>query len=315
MHTKLAMSFLTYNREKHVAESLSRIVKTAAKLKINIYIFDGSTNNATENVVNTYITKGYQNIYYFHEFEKDLSKNMRQRFVAAFTIPDADYIWLCGDKFLIAPSNYELFLHYIDQSYDIICSYDRCLNGTRYFLNPVKFVDYTIVPMTHFGSVIIKKELIMNLKVDMLSLLQEHLGFTHVYMYMCAIEKKEFKGIALHINPESFQILSRYSTMSLSTSRMWITWIKQWYFFVSNIPKRYKKIENSIVNRLDRELGFFSFTKLLQQRVTGQFDIKRCIEYRKYVKKVVIMPYFFVCVIALLPREVAKILQVIFYKY
>lgn len=312
MHTKLAISIITYERAKHIAEVLFHIAKPASELEINIYIFDGSIKSATENIVKGYIDKGFTNIFYFHNDERDISKSVRQRTTDALTMPDAEYVWMCGDKFLINPSNYELLLYYVTQGYDIITFYDKCFNGTRYFTNPVKFVEYTIVPLTHFGSTIIKKELIMNSNIDIMDLFDEHLGFTHIYIYMKAIEKARFKGVALHIGTQSLLIKSKYNTTSLSANRMWITWIRQWYIFVTHMPETYKSIEECVINKLDKELGFFSFIKLLEQRAMGQFDLKRCIEYKKYVNKVVLMPYIFVCLIASMPCKVAGIIYHIY---
>ncbi len=41
---KLAISFVTFNRAKHIKEDLDIIAQPTKDLNIDIYIYDGSTN-------------------------------------------------------------------------------------------------------------------------------------------------------------------------------------------------------------------------------------------------------------------------------
>ena len=97
---KLAISFITFNRAKHIKEDLDRIVKPTKDLNIDIYIYDGSTNLHTKYVVNNFLNNGYDHIHYFH-IENTIADSVTQRLSKALFEPDAEYVWLCGDKFVL----------------------------------------------------------------------------------------------------------------------------------------------------------------------------------------------------------------------
>lgn len=302
--SKLALCFITCNRAKNIAEDLHYITKEASTFGIDIYIFDGSTNIKTENAVKKYIDMGFQNIYYRHYEERDVSLNVIERGKDIFTIPKADYIWLCGDKFLVSPRNYQLILNYINQGYDIITVYDRYINGTKFFSDPTGFVEYSLTPLTQFGSTIIKKELIVKYNIE--NIINDKPSFAFMYIYMCAIDIKKFKGITLHINSNCLLIRSKYNVSSRCKQYMWETWIKNWYNIATNLPKRYKKIQPIIMKKINEETGFFSLKELMRQRATKQFDLRKCIEFKKYIKATVPRSIIGICFIALLPSKVAN---------
>lgn len=301
MSAKLAISFITYNRAKHINEDLSKIALPTQKKGIDIYIFDGSTNNETELVVKKYREKGYEHIFYFH-YEDNL-ESTQKRMEDALFLPDAEYIWFSGDKFVVSPNNYDVILKYVDQSFDMITIYGKPIKKTRCFHNPVKYVEYSIIPFTQFGATIIKKELIEG--KDIKSLREEFPGFWKMMLYIRAIDKADFKGVTIAVSPKGI-INSRYKTKSNSWSYMWDTWVKDWYYTISSMPARYNIIKEKIMNRPDKDLGFFSIKQLFRQRSEGQFDFKKCIEYRKYFSKVILVPDILVYFISLVPKKIAK---------
>lgn len=297
---KLAISFITFNRAKHIKEDLDMIAQPTKDLDIDIYIYDGSTNILTEYVVNKYLENGYEHIYYFHAS----NSSSKERVCNALHYPEAEYIWLCGDKFVIKPEYYSQILSYVDKAYDIITIYGNILNGTKKFNNPVDFVDYAIVPITHFGSTIIKKNLICSFSVR--KSINKNSSFGVQSVYLEAINNcKMFKGIVIdggnQVNIESF-----YNTRSVSQSYMWDSWVIDWYKFIAMLPSSYNVIKDKLYNRPDLQMGFFNIEELLRQRSEGQFDWKKYIKCRKYSKKVIIMPWIYIFGISILPQNIAK---------
>lgn len=302
---KLAISFMTYNRPKHIKEDLSIIAQPTREYGIDIYIYDGSTDLRTEQVVNQYIEKGYNHIYYFHA-DKQLSKNesVLQRCEGALQMPDAEYVWLCGDKFVIRPEHYPKILEYIDKSYDIITIYGFDLEGTREFDRVSGYANYAIVPLTLWGANIIKKKLVESYDIEAEINKMPSFGIQSVYLE--AIAKCEnFKGVVIDVGNQ-VSIGSKYTTKSGSRSYMWSAWIINWYRFIESLPDAYDDVREKLYNRMDIKMKFFSFSNMLQQRSEGQFDWKDCWTDRKYAKKVIVMPYVFVLGISLLPQDAAK---------
>ena len=302
---KLAISFVTYNRAKHIREDLFVIAQPTKQCDIDIYIYDGSTNIQTERVVKEYIQRGYDHIHYFHTDKQiSVSDSACQRAASALLVPNAEYVWLCGDKFVINPEHYFEILSYIDEEYDIITIYGYPLKGTRSFNKASKFAKYAIVPITHHGSTIIKKKWIETVNVQ--GTLEEAPGFGVLLTYLRGIANIEgFKGIVIDKGQQA-RIISRHKTPSASMSCMWEVWVVKWCHFIELLPSAYEDIREELYNRVDLQLNYFSLKELLRQRSEDQYNWKKYWECREYVKKVIVMPGVFVFCISLLPRSVAK---------
>lgn len=302
---KLAISFMTYNRPKHIREDLSVIAQPTREYGIEIYIYDGSTDWRTEQVVLQYREKGYDHIHYFHT-DKQLStaESTIQRCEDALHMPDAEYVWFCGDKFIVRPEHYAKILEYIDKSYDIITIYGFALEGTRKFNRVSRYADYAIVPITLLGANIIKKKLIEPYRVR--EEIDKNRSFSIQSVYLQAIAKcEEFKGVVIDVG-NRVNIWSRYKTQSRSQGYMWSAWVVNWYRFIESLPEAYDDVREKLYNRMDIKMQFFSFRNMLKQRSEGQFDWKDCWKDRKLAKKVIVMPYVFVLGISLLPQKTAK---------
>jgi len=304
MGRKLAMSFVTYNRAKHIQEDLEQIAAPAREKGIDIYIFDGSTNRQTEKVVNFYVEKGYDHIHYLRY------ENERQRLKDALLLPDAEYIWLCGDKFVILPQNYDTVLTCAEEGFDVITMYGHPLTDTRCFDDPVKYVEYSIIPFTHYGASVIKKDLIKSF--DIVRLTKEFPEYWKMLLYIKAIDKEDFKGITICLPKKDLSIQSRFHTRSSSESRMWEIWIEDWYHTIMSFPERYRGIEETLLNRPDRDMHFFCMKALIRQRAEGQFDFKTCMEYKNYIPKVIVLPRAAVFAVSLIPQNIARSISVVF---
>lgn len=302
---KLAMCLVTYNRPKHIREDLDIIAQPTKEYGIDIYIYDGSTDMRTEHVVTQFRDKGYDHIHYFHT-EKQLSttESMIQRCEDALHMPDAEYVWFCGDKFIVRPEHYAKILEYIDKSYDIITIYGFALKGTRKFNRVSGYADYAMVPITLWGANIIKKKLIEPYSVR--EEVDKTLSFCIQSVYLQAIAKcEEFKGVVIDVG-NRVNVWSRYQTPSASHSSMWSEWVVTWYRFIESLPEDYDDVREKLYNRMDIKMNFFSFRNMLWQRSEGQFGWQDCWKDRKLAQKVIVMPYVFVLAISLLPQDAAK---------
>lgn len=302
---KLAISIVTANRPQHIEEDLEVITQATEEYGIGVYIFDGSDNCETERVVNAFIDKGHRHIQYSY-YGKE---NVDERFADAIMKPQAAYIWLCGDKFLVLPENYSLILKLIAENYDIITIYDGGYTETKSFISAEEYIKYCFVPLTHIGSTVIRKNLLD--KVDIRQCQREAPGFFHVFMYMQAIDLKEIKGIALYKETSELKYNSKYKTKSNSLSYMWSTWIERWYHMIMNCPERYAGIRKSLLNLPDKQMRFFSFKELLRQRSENQFDLKKCMADKQYITDVIVLPNGIIYGIALLPKCIARVLHLV----
>lgn len=302
---KLAISIMTYNRPKHIREDLAVIAQATREYGIDLYIYDGSTDMRTEQVVNRYIEKGYSHIHYHHASQQ-LSpvESVVARLSSAFKEPDAEYVWLCGDKFIIRPEHYAKIFSYIDKSYDIITIYGLVLKGTKEFRRASKYADYAIVPLTLWGATIIRREWVESF--DFSKEYEKNASFCVPSIYLQAVlGADKFKGAVIDAG-RKVHVLSRYDTRSISLAYMWSSWLINWYRLIESLPSAYDDVRENLYNRPDLQMHFFSLKDLLWQRSEGQFNGKKCWECKKYVKKVIVMPFVFVFLISMLPQNVAK---------
>ena len=303
---KLAISFITYNRTRQLKEALDIIAQPTKEYDIDIYIFDGSTNANTEHIVKQYKKNEYNHIYYFRADRKlSIKDSYWSRLNSALVIPNTEYIWLCGDMFVIKPMYYSKIMSYIDKSYDIITIYGGILKGTRDFDEPNSFVDYAIVPITHFGSTIIKKKLIE--QYDIKKSLEKNGSFGVQLIYLRAIVKNDFKGVVID-GGKQVSISTKYQAKRDWLNNVWITWLSNWYQFICLLPDAYENIRERLYNRIDLTIHFFSIEMLLLQRAEGKFDWKKYIECKEYVKKVILLPGSIVFVVAILPKKIARMI-------
>ena len=161
-------------------------------------------------------------------------------------------------------------MSYIDKSYDIITIYEKILKGTREFEDVSGFADYAIVPVTQFGSTIIKKKLIELYSIKKAR--KNIAAFGVQFIFLLAIGNcKIFKGVVID-GGEQATVLSKFLTRSGSLSSMWNSWIKDWYKFIDLLPDAYNSVKEGLYNRPDLQMGFFSIKELLRQRSEEQFD-------------------------------------------
>lgn len=306
---KLAISIMTYNRAKHIKEDLAAIAEPAKEYSIGIYIFDGSTDGKTKRIVNEYIELGYNNIVYYHYEESEL----QQRIADSIMGVDADYIWHSGDKFIVLPQNYEQIMYHIDYGkYDIISIDNTTLNGTKIFTKPEEFAEYGIIPLAHYGATIIRRELVCQLGTEYFKELindKSISAFSRMIFYMRAIDKRDFRGIVIHVHKDQLALQSKYHTKSESEDKMWEVWIWKWGNAMNALPKRYKGIRKKIVCVPDKECRFFRLQMLVKQKLEGQFDINKCKSYKAYIMEQISLPYCVICMIAVLPNKFLRYIQ------
>ncbi len=303
---KLAISIVTYNRPKHIKEFLNLVSFQTRLLGIGVYIFDSSSNRLTADVVGRFQDEGGQNIYYYKYLEDKEPRERLKKFSDALDLPEAEYIWLCGDKFMLYPKNYALILDFLSHDYDIMTMY-HIGDGIKYYDDAVQFFSECAVPLTHYGSTIIKKSLLEPYNADWLNQLADeqlyHVAFT-VYANAIA-NKKSFQGVYVQIDSTCFLKKSRYVTPSEYEGAMWDIWVEKWYHSVMSLPKSYNKAKKNILCSMDKELHWYSFKNLLLQRSGGQYSVKKFLKFRKYARQIIQIPEWIVFCVSCLPQKVA----------
>lgn len=116
---KIAMCVLTYNHAEVVDKVLNFCVQDYYELGIDIYYYDGSEGDDTKNVIEKYIAKGYDNIYYIRE-SGGVPKRFEMICKGEQLVHEYKYIWISKDRsFCIKPS-LEKIVDATDSDSDVI---------------------------------------------------------------------------------------------------------------------------------------------------------------------------------------------------
>lgn len=96
--SNIAMCVMTYNHPKVVDDVLSKCIENYSLCGIDIIYYDGSDNYDTKEVVNKYIDFGYNNLFYFHEWDDNSGTRFNRIMGGKDELEKYEYIWLAKDR-------------------------------------------------------------------------------------------------------------------------------------------------------------------------------------------------------------------------
>lgn len=91
---ELLIAVPTTNHPKLIMFYLAKTLDAALKYNIDICIYDASSNDETEKIVQRRISQGYHNLMYKKYSENAL---LEDRCEDIYVNYGYDYVWLCGD--------------------------------------------------------------------------------------------------------------------------------------------------------------------------------------------------------------------------
>ena len=103
---RLAICIPTYRRHAIVAANLARMIGEARRLNIALYVSDDSPDDLTRDAVQAFGDVDYR--------RNTPSLGHDRNLIATLTWPDADYVWLLGDKHWVYPDQLESILGFLD---------------------------------------------------------------------------------------------------------------------------------------------------------------------------------------------------------
>lgn len=103
---RLAICIPTYRRHDIVAANLARMIDEARRLNVALYVSDDSPDELTQDAVRTFGDVQYR--------RNTPSLGHDRNLIATLTWPDADYVWLLGDRHWVKPGKLEDILGFLD---------------------------------------------------------------------------------------------------------------------------------------------------------------------------------------------------------
>lgn len=113
---RLAICIPTYRRNSVVVANLARMIDEARRLNVALYVSDDSPDDLTQNAV-----RAFGDVHYRRNAP---SLGHDRNLIATLGWPDADFVWLLGDKHWVKPGRLENILGFLnDQDLVLINSH------------------------------------------------------------------------------------------------------------------------------------------------------------------------------------------------
>lgn len=112
---RLAICIPTYCRDSVVAANLAKMIDEARRLNVALYVSDDSPDDLTRNAV-----RAFGDVHYRRNTP---SLGHDRNLIATLTWPNADFVWLLGDKHWVKPNQLETILGFLDDQDLVLINY------------------------------------------------------------------------------------------------------------------------------------------------------------------------------------------------
>lgn len=310
-NNKLEIALVTYNRPKFVEKWISLCLKDFLIRNIKVSIYDSSTNNETENIVNDVIRNGC-----YVEYNK-IDSNTSIGFKPIYPIlkSESEYIWVFGDSRFhdINDLDNEVFPIVNSSEYDCILLQiiGNCKND-EVFYDKETFLRNCFISMTCIGMSIYKTELFKNVFIDdkkefCKKMFDDNYAFAwlgyFLTAYSCSENNKSILKKILINDLLPSQKVQQWRKRFLES------WIQNLCDLLDRIPRKYGDIDY-VINNIWKTLKLDSNSNLIRCRVSGELNIKTL---KHYIKNGMIYRatnrVCFCRILCLIPKSFLKILM------
>lgn len=302
---KIAVCIPTYNRSQIVNEFLTQCSADYVNLGIDIYIYDSSTNNETENVVKLWMEK--LNCLYYIRVPSCLHANMKvfKIFQQQGLRMPYDFIWVCGDSLRFKREALLSILSNVVPEYDMIevNGIDEEELGTRVYDDHNDYFKDCAWHLTLFGAVILNVKTMLSdvdwKDYELKYSSKELINFSHVSFYFNKLAAKEsFKVLHLSLKPY---------LLTTSALKENYGWYKEtfyviccgWVHTIKNLPNCYKDKREAMVKF--GKYTVFNPMSLLKLREDGCFNVSIYKQFRSVWEEVCDIPVIKLYIIASMP--------------
>lgn len=178
---QLLITIPTRNHPQYIRYYLAKVLVSAKKYGIDIYISDSSDDDSTKAIVYQKINEGFNNLFYRrYTVETPAEYKMKETLINT----GYDYNWLCGDGIVInIDKTIDIVKKEMAKSRDVIVfTFFKEHEKYREFTDPIEMLPYAWNPMSLYGGVIYKGDLFQEKQWDALfDKYTENVHFTGIF--------------------------------------------------------------------------------------------------------------------------------------
>lgn len=278
---KLDIAIITYNRAPVLKLWLSHNLERILDLGIGLMVFDGSTNNETDELISkTNERIGNKRIRYYHY---DPSIRLDVRAIDGILKSKAEYVWLLGDSRKL---DFDEIIGKckagIEHHIDYVCIWDKSIEAKdgKVYENPSVFLDECFWHATWLGGLIIKRSLFEPLydnaiRDKFLDKYNREDGFVYLGIFFELLAQKAMsKGLLI-----STKEITELGILGKTKKPSWLprymdVWCGNLVYVIDSLPSVYDNVKNSALRRTWDKVRLDGYFWLSQARVKGGIDAK-----------------------------------------
>lgn len=310
---QLAICVPIYNQPEMLREMFVRCLSNYEDFGIDIYIYDSSSDNETENVIQEY-RADYRNLYYKH-LSADICSNIKvlEAYQEIIEAKKYEYLWLCPDYIQLTRQGTESVLEHCREGFDIcVLNYRDVENiGEKRYTDINAFFLDCAWHMTSYMATVIK--LASFADVDWEEFYKRYtipgrMLHSHVAFYFEQLAKLP-KVKAMHVPVSAAHLrVSSYRKDSLWKKEIYPIWCDYWPDMVHALPDRYQYKEE-VIKKLGVNTGILSWNNFKALRRENIYDLDVFHTYRNKWKNLTNVPGGLLWLLAVMPPKLAAILK------
>ncbi|SHN51045.1 hypothetical protein SAMN02745247_00633 [Butyrivibrio hungatei DSM 14810] len=283
---KLAICIPTFKRPAHIKEYLEMSLVVLEKLAIDVYIYDSSDDDETENVVEEFRVN--HNNLFIVKVESSVPSNVKILNIwSDETILNGyDYVWMMGDSLRWSEQVYRRVCAELDNNYPLIITdtYDHSTLGTVVLHDKQVVFEKCAHYLTLYGACILKTDTFLK-GVDWEYIRKKycddrHIGFSQLGVYFERLSQME------EINVLNLCCVIDYATISsgLESNNHWRSTdffnvlLGQWVNTIRDLPSCYKN-KTKVIGMYEYYTHFINLQALKQMRSAGTYGIRQFFKY------------------------------------
>lgn len=312
MEKKLAVCIPTYNRPDVVGETLIRSLSRYRALGWDLYVFDSSTNDETQTVVeNMHI--GEDHLFY-HRIDSSVHSNRKvYDILRRFGEEDEyEYIWICSDSVNWNDECLKRVDDELPHQNDLILVNYRDVEklGTCCLTDPDEVFHKCAWHMTLYGATIVRVGTVLK-NVDWDGLISRYcipdrINHSHVALYFEQLAKLDPVRV-MHLSfPRKIVMPSPLKVESGWRKDTFFVWCHCWPSMICALPELYTDKQRVILQSgINSEILIKKNMAVL--RKDGIYDFSQYCKYRKKWKELTTIPAAELLLLSLCPKKAAWI--------
>lgn len=290
MSRNLAVAIPTYNSSKIVDEMLEHQFCIFKAYRIDVYIYDSSTNNDTYILIKN--KWNYENVFY-KKFTSNINSNTKVYRIYQDLGDKYDYIWMTRDYHFYSNKALCGILESTKENFDMIVvnSYENSDKKYEIIKDKKEVLFKCISPMTMYGAAIIKTStMLKNVcwgELENNYLKSDCVNFSHIALYFEQLYKCEDITVKYFYDKTKEMRRSRYKEHSLWADETIRIWSECWCRTVEMICKLYG-VDNEFEKKVLKSSPVqFTEVKLLNYRKDNILTESIYLKYKDFLLKVV----------------------------